>query len=218
VELVPFPGERPARAWMQNRVRGTEGPLRTSPACRASREEELLAWLIRAAHAGRPWDLLSQVVWTSHLRAELYQAAQTHGMRAVPADPGDSLTVRIRSTFTHWLAFAPGWAADDLGWPDARHARAYFSRLAVTSVSEVQALRAADALVRSDTEAAARTGVAMPETAVVAAVAGGPAGRRVPRGQRTAESQSETGRPNVKWRGLQQPPQRQPRQAGPEPR
>jgi hypothetical protein len=91
---------------MQSRVRGTRGPLTTSKtglACRVSREEEFLAWLIRAACNGQPWDLLGQVVWTSHLRAELYRAAETHGKGTASTEPAGSLTGRIRSSFTYWL-------------------------------------------------------------------------------------------------------------------
>jgi hypothetical protein len=186
-ELVPFPAERPARAWIQNRARGTAGPLRTSksgPACRASLEDEVLAWLVHAADDGQPWDLLGQVAWTSHLRAELYAASETHGKGRASTDPGGSPLRRIRSSFTHWLAFAPGWGADDIGWPDARHARAYLNRLAMTPVSEFQALRAAQALARADTEAAARAGAATPAVAV--AVTEAPARSFMPNGRRRA--------------------------------
>jgi len=219
-ELVPFPNERSARGWIQNRVWGTKGPLpvgKTGPACRVSREEELLAWLIHAAHSGQPWDLLDQVVWTSHLRAELYRAVQTHAKGAPPTEPPGSLTGRTRSTFTHWLAFAPGWAADEIGWPDARHAGAYFTRLAMTQVGEAHALRVAEALACSDTEAAVRAGIATPQAAVPAATCG-PASRPVPSRRRTAESQPPPGRPIVTRPGLQPPPRSQGRQAGPEPR
>jgi hypothetical protein len=222
-ELVPFQAERAAGAWMQNRVRGTGGPLRTSktgPACRASLEDEVLAWLVHAAHDGQPWDLLGQVAWTSHLRAELYAASESHGKGSASTDPGGSPLRRIRSSFTYWLAFAPGWAADDIGWPDARHARAYLNRLAVTPVSEVQALCAAQALARADTEAAARAGAATPTVAV--AVTEVPARRFMPNGRRRAvEPRTQRGQHAAGQRGMQ-PPQRptqpQARHAGPEPR
>ena len=226
IELVPFPAERPARAWIQNRARGTAGPLRTSktgPACRASLEDEVLAWLVETAHDGQPWDLLGQVAWTSHLRAELYAASELHGKGRASTDPGGSPLRRIRSSFTHWLAFAPGWAADDIGWPDARHARAYLSRLAMTPVGEVQALRAAQALARADTEAAARAGAATPEATVAAAVTEEPARRFMPNERRRAvEPGTQRGQRAAGQRGTQSSPQRPPqpqaRRAGPEPR
>ncbi len=139
VELVPFQAERPARAWLHNRARGAQGPVFTSetgPWCRVALEDEVLAWLTRAPHDSPPWDLLGQVTWTSHLRAEIYRAAQSNGKLAPPTNSSDLVAWHIRTTFTYWLPFAPGWAADEIGWPDARHATAYFDRLAVTPASE----------------------------------------------------------------------------------
>jgi hypothetical protein len=222
VELVPFAGERSARAWIHNRVRGTGGPLRggtTGPSCRAALEEDVLAWLVHAAHDAQPWDLLGQVAWTSHLRAEVFRAAEQSGRDSAPADPRDLIRWRVRTSYTHWMPFVPGWAADEIGWPDGRHARSYFERLAVTPVSEAQALRAAQALVRADAEAAARVAVAAPEAAAVAGVAEVPVRPLVPSGRRRAvEPAAQRGRPPVRRRGVQLPPQRSARRAGPEPR
>jgi hypothetical protein len=216
-ELVPVTADHAARAWIQSRTRGASGPLPTSmtgPACRPAREDEVLAWLIHAAHDGLPWDLLGQVAWTSHLRAELYRAAEAH-VRA-STGPGDSPARLIRWSFAHWLAFAPGWAADLIGWPDARHARRYFDRLAVTPVTEGQALRAAQALASADTDAAARAGIAAPATAVQAAKE--PARRLVPSGRQRATGPGvQRGQRGVGQRGMQ-PPQRQGRRPGAEPR
>jgi hypothetical protein len=76
------------------------------------------------------------VAWTSHLRAEVYRAAESAGRHGASTDPAGLLRWRVRTGYKYWLPFAPGWAADEIGWPDPRHARAYFERLAVTPASE----------------------------------------------------------------------------------
>ena len=222
VELVPVTADHAARAWIWSRTRGARGPLPTSltgPACRPALEDEVLAWLIHAGYGRLPWDVLGQVVWTSHVRAELYRAAEAQCRDADPADPDLSPFRLIRWSFTYWLPFAPGWAVDHIGWPDARHARGYFDRLAVTPVSDGQALRAVEALAAADAEAARRAGIIAPVAAAAAEVTEGPARRLVPGGRRRAvEPGPQRGQRGAGERGAQQPPRRQARPAGPEPR
>jgi hypothetical protein len=163
------------------------------------------------------WDLLGRVAWTSHLRAEIYRAAESNGRLAPPTDSADLVAWHVRTTFTYWMPFVPGWAADEIGWPDARHAKGYFDRLAVTPVSEPQALRTAEALARADTEAAERDRLSVAATVAAAPATEGPVHRLVPRDRRPVERQQQRAqRPGVQPR--LQPPPRQARLAGPEPR
>jgi hypothetical protein len=221
VELVSFPGQRAAQAWLHNRARGTSGPLATSqtgPRCRVAYEDEVLAWLTHAPHQSPPWDLLGQVAWTSHLRAEIYRAAELNGRSAPPAESADLVAWRIRTTFTYWIPFVPGWAADEIGWPDAQHAKAYFDRLAMTPVSQSQALEAAEALAHADAEAAERARPSAPATVTAAPATEAPVHRVVPAERRRPvepgpqRAQSPVRQPRM------QPPPRQARRTGPEPR
>jgi hypothetical protein len=178
-ELVPFADEGAARGWLAGRLRGATGPVPVSgpgTACRASREEQLLGWLVHAAYGDVPWDQLAAVRWTTHLRAELFLALSPDGRQRPALYPGESPARNIRRQLASRLAFAPGWAVAAIGWPGARRALAYADRLAAAgTVTGSHAMRVAAGLARADAEATARqaaagdaTSPAVRETATLA--------------------------------------------------
>lgn len=84
--------------------------------------------------------------WTTHLRAVLYTAIRS-------VWNWDRLTPGPREVFLMYesqLLRAPAWAADDIGWPHARHAVRYFHRLAATRVTAADAYAAALSLASAD--------------------------------------------------------------------
>lgn len=149
-EVVTFEGEGEAGAWLWDRSRGEDGPLavtRAGLACRAVREEHVLAWLMRYPRDGGISLLVGPGTWTTHLRAVLHTAIRSvwNWERLTPG-PRDVFLM-----YQSQLLRAPGWAADDIGWPHARHAVRYFHRLAATRVTAADAYAAALTLASADT-------------------------------------------------------------------
>jgi hypothetical protein len=210
-EVITFEDHGRARSWLANHARGRTGPLATTetgPPCRASHEDELLAYLLHNAYADQPWDLMSQVKWTTHLRAELYAAVAPQGLGRPCLYPGSSPASLFRRFFTERLALAPGWAVDTIGWPGARYAAAYFDRLAATPVTKPQALRAAEELASADAQAAAKA----------AEVSRSPARPALPAGRRFAASQRPGKVPGRARKPGPLPPPPAPGSTGPVPR
>ena len=107
-EVVSFADARGARRWLAGRLRGAKGPVPVSgpgTACRASREDQLLAWLVHAAYGDVPWDQLAAVRWTTHLRAELFLALAPDGRQRPALYPGESPVRNIRRHLASRLAF-----------------------------------------------------------------------------------------------------------------
>ncbi len=160
VDVVWCGDEPSARAWLAGRVRRAPGAVpvsMTGPACRVTREEEVLAWLIHhSPHPGMK-ELAGHVRWTSPLRDELAVAVRLRRDWWVGEPLSSEWPVPVkRLVFAGRMTHVPGAAADSIGWPDARRSLAYFDRLAATLVTESQAMRAMQALAASDAEAAAR--------------------------------------------------------------
>jgi hypothetical protein len=146
-----------ADAWLRSRAPDATGPLLTSvngPALpRTVKEEEVLARLLRAPGEAAAFAvLLDPGQWTTHLRAELFTTLRW--LTSGGGNPGYSV---VAEAFTRRLLRAPGWAADDIGWPDATRAMTYLQRLAATTVTAGQARLAAEALARGDAVAVSAT-------------------------------------------------------------
>jgi hypothetical protein len=142
-EVVAFGTDRAADGWLASRSVVGTGPLPTTadgPACRAVREDEILARLLRDPGSGTLRALASENTWTSHLRAELFGALRRRRDGAIP----DATAVRLQ--YQHSLERAPGWALREIGWPHAHRAMRYLDRLLATEVTEGQAVAAAQAL------------------------------------------------------------------------
>lgn len=148
-EAVTFDREAEAGAWLRNRSRKEDGPLAAAGArlaSRAVREEQVLAWLMRHPRDDGTSLLVGPATWTTHLRAVLYTAIRS-------VWNWERLTPGPREIFLMYesqLLRAPGWAADDIGWPHARHAVRYFHRLAATRVTAADAYAAALTLASAD--------------------------------------------------------------------
>jgi len=148
-EVVAFANIDDAGAWLKSRGPAATGPLATTatgPLTRTAREEEVLAFLMRQPAEMKPMSpLLSTRTWTTHLRAELFEALQWL------ASGGGRLGFGVvAEAFTRRLLRAPGWAAGDIGWPDASRAITYLQRLAATPVTAAQAYTAAQTLAGVD--------------------------------------------------------------------
>jgi hypothetical protein len=174
--IIPFPSLDDAKEWAASRGM-SPGPVlttATSPvAPRLSREEEMLAWLLRS-----PRDTPSVLAdlgpepMTSHLRAELMDA-----LAWVTATGGTPDYQVIGDAYTRRLLRAPHWAAGDLGWEPERgpsRALTYMERLLATSVTPAQVRTAVTKIAEADAEAAR---LPQPETARTAVPA--PAARAV---------------------------------------
>jgi hypothetical protein len=109
----------------------------------------VLAWLMRHPRDDGISTLLGPRTWTTHLRAVIYDAIRSvwNWARITPR-PRD-----VQLMYESFLVRAPGWAADDIGWPDARHAMRYFHRIAATCVTAAETYMAALALARADATA-----------------------------------------------------------------
>jgi len=148
-EVVMFRGEAEAAAWQRDRSREADGPLAAAGAglaSRAVREEQVLAWLMQHPRDGGTSLLVGPGTWTTHLRAVLYTAIRS-------VWNWDRLTPGPQEVFLMYerqLLRAPAWAADDIGWPHARHAVRYFHRLAATWVTAADAYAAALTLAGAD--------------------------------------------------------------------
>jgi hypothetical protein len=151
-ELVVFVDDAQAQGWLADRSRGGDGPLRTiahGPACRAASEEQVLAWLMRHPRDDGISTLISARTWTTHLRAVIFESIRSvWNWERIKPTPKDILLM-----YESFLVRAPGWAADDIGWPDARHAMHYFQRVAATHVTAAETYMAALALARADATA-----------------------------------------------------------------
>ena len=198
-EIVNFANTADAAAWLASRSARITGPLTvsaTGPASRTTREEELLAFLVRDPGRGtRLAETADPATFTTHLRAELFTA-----LRWVTAAGGTPGYPVIAEAYGRRLLRAPADAAADIGWPDATRAMTYLRRLAATPVTEPQAATAASLLAAVDT--AARP--ARQETPA----APRPAGHRVPA---TAPAPEQR-------RLVQQPPPTAPGRGSPAPR
>jgi hypothetical protein len=148
-EIVNFANTQDAAAWLASRSAGISGPLPTTatgPTSRTAREEELLAFLVRDPGRGAPLAAMAgAATFTTHLRAELFAALRW--VTAVGGTPGYSV---IAGAYGRRLLRAPADAAGDIGWPNATRAMAYLNRLAVTPVTESQAVTAARLLADAD--------------------------------------------------------------------
>jgi hypothetical protein len=149
-ELAPFASVAEADAWLRSRAPDTTGPLLTSangPALpRTVKEEEVLARLLRVpSEAASMAALLGPGTWSTHLRAELFTT-----LRWLTSAGGTPDYSGVAEAFTRRLLRAPGWAADDIGWPNATRAMSYLQRLAATTVTAGQARLAAEALAHGD--------------------------------------------------------------------
>jgi hypothetical protein len=152
-ELVVFADHAQAQGWLTDRSRDVDGPLRATahgPACRAASEEQVLAWLMRHPRDDGISALIGARTWTTHLRAVIFESIRSvwNWERIKPA-PKDMLLM-----YESFLVRAPGWVADDIGWPEARHAMRYFHRVAATHVTAAETYMAALALARADATAA----------------------------------------------------------------
>jgi hypothetical protein len=151
-EVVAFASTDDAGNWLKTRDPAATGPLvttATGPFTRAAREEELLAFLVRQPGDARSISpLVSPRTWTTHLRAELFEALQW--LTSGGGRPGFGV---VAEAFTRRLLRAPGWAAGDIGWPGASRAMAYLQRLAATPVTAAQAFTAAQKLAGADAAA-----------------------------------------------------------------
>jgi hypothetical protein len=201
-EIVPFASTQAADTWLASRAPGARGPLMTTttgPVTRCGREEEILAWMLREPGAIRATaSLASDPAWTTHLRAELFAALRWLDPGSGEAPEPDA----VLGAFGRRLLRAPGWAAADIGWPDADRALAYVQRLAVTPVTTAQAYAAGQAL------AAAGTITAQPAGPVAF-----PGGLPQPGPSGTKPGQAPGGPPR-----LVPPPSPMPGPAGPVPR
>lgn len=143
-EVVAFDSDGAANAWLSARsVLGTGAVPTTAdgPACRAVREDEILVRLLRDPANGELRALAGEKTWTSHLRAELFDALRVGRDDAVPD------VEAIRRRYQDGLERAPGWALREIGWPHADRAMRYLDRLRATEVTEGQAIAAAQALI-----------------------------------------------------------------------
>jgi hypothetical protein len=139
-EIVSFASTAQASSWLASRAPSATGPVSTTTGGRAATEEAVLAWLLREpAHVTAAGSMTG--VWSAHLRAELFAA-----LRWLADGKGRPDHDVISRTFERRLLRAPGWAADDIGWPEASQAHSYLTRLASTRVSESQARHAARTL------------------------------------------------------------------------
>jgi hypothetical protein len=145
------------------RAEPCDGPLDsavTGPWCRAAREELVLAFLMRGGalgfgidDAGSGTGRLQTHTFSTYSRSECFTAVRTAGLLA--RGNGDELTpdVALRELERRLLR-APGWAADQIGWPFGRLALAYARRLAATPVTREEARASARKLLLDDTVAA----------------------------------------------------------------
>jgi hypothetical protein len=160
-ELANFANTEDAGRWLTTRSPESAGPLATTvngPTIRTTREEEVLAWLVR-----KPGDtesvaqLVGAVTWTTHLRAELFAAMRW--LTSAGGSPGYGV---IAEAFFRRLLRAPGSAAAEIGWPGAARAMTYLQRLAATTVTLGQARLSAEALARAETATVSANGAARP--------------------------------------------------------
>jgi hypothetical protein len=160
-ELANFANTEDAGRWLTTRSPETAGPLATTvngPTTRTTREEEVLAWLVR-----KPGDtdvvaqLVGTATWTTHLRAELFAAMRW--LTSAGGSPGYGV---IAEAYFRRLLRAPGSAAAEIGWPDAARAMTYLQRLAATTVTLGQARLSAEALARAETATVSGNGAARP--------------------------------------------------------
>lgn len=160
-ELANFANTEDAGRWLTTRSPESAGPLATTvngPTIRTTREEEVLAWLVR-----KPGDteavvqLVAAVTWTTHLRAELF--ATMRWLTSAGGTPGYGV---IAEAFFRRLLRAPGSAAAEIGWPGAARAMTYLQRLAATTVTPGQARLSAEALARTETATVSPNGSAWP--------------------------------------------------------
>lgn len=142
-EVVTFASRETAADWLARRLLGGDGPLPVTadgPACRAAREEEVLARLLQAPDDAQIRALVNEAAFSSHLRAELFRVLAPDGSGR-PPEPGQA-----RFTFEWNMLRAPGWALPVLGWPHPHRAMRYLARLEATPVTPAQAHAAAQAL------------------------------------------------------------------------
>jgi hypothetical protein len=148
-EIVNFANRDDAWAWMTARAPEASGPLRTTatgPGTRTTREEEVLAFLLRDPMRAAPVArLLAPGSMTTHLRAEALAA-----WRKLAPDDGGPQFEAVATWYGRSLLRAPRWAADEIGWPGASRAMAYLDRLTATPVTESQARVAAEFLAFAD--------------------------------------------------------------------
>ena len=148
--VAPFTGAAQRDAWIDDRLRGREGPLASwsaGPSCRTTREEQVLAWALRHSEgsvaAGDGWRPRS---FTTHTRSEIFAAWVTVSRNS----SGRPSMGEVEDELERRLLRAPGWAAPETGWPPGQAAISYLRRLAATDVSLPEAMRAAGWLIRED--------------------------------------------------------------------
>jgi hypothetical protein len=156
-EIVNFANRDDAWAWMTARAPEASGPLRTTatgPGTRTTREEEVLAFLLRDPSRAAPVArLLAPDTMTTHLRAEALAAWH----KLAPDDGGPQFEA-VATRYGRSLLRAPRWAADEIGWPGASRAMAYLDRLTATPITESQARAAAEFLLSADAGGQAHQG------------------------------------------------------------
>ncbi|HZR48419.1 MAG TPA: hypothetical protein VFB06_02770 [Streptosporangiaceae bacterium] len=152
--VTGFAAERAAISWIGDRMRsaGRKGPL-ADPAVehlpRVTLEEHVLAWLLRQRRA-LPADgpALTALPWTADCRREFAAALHTATSRDRRAGPREAAAELARR-----MLRAPGWAADQVGWPAGMAAQDYLKRLAATPVPEAPARHALAVLTLDPTAA-----------------------------------------------------------------
>jgi hypothetical protein len=138
-----------AREWRLDRTRRAPVPLSgcsTGPGCRVSREESLLAGLLRRPAGELAVRNVSELTWTSDLRAEIFLAWQT----TAPDRWRGPAPEAVAEALERRMLRAP----DDLTGPAADLAMAYLARLHATAVPAGRFLAAARH-VRTEDQAAA---------------------------------------------------------------
>jgi hypothetical protein len=146
-ELVAgFATGQAAAGWLADRSRaGRSRPLADPPVehlPRLTLEEHVLAWLLH--HPRWLPDVGPGVrarLWTADCRAEIDAALRTATGRDQRAG-----YFQVEAELGRRMLRAPGWAAEQVGWPFGHWAQAYLRRLGDTSVSEDAARRAFQAL------------------------------------------------------------------------
>lgn len=137
-----------ALAWMSGRARAEENHSRArhrsleAPALehlpRVTLEEHALAWALR--HSGTLSAAgveLAELTWTADCRREIAAALHTATSRRNQAGAGD-----VAAQLTRRMLRAPGWAADQIGWPAGAWIQHYLTRLSATPVTETAARHA----------------------------------------------------------------------------